>query len=65
MVRVITQILVGLALFFGAVTLIPKCVVEFRRKNFAKGMLFFSLGLLALFFAGMAFYYAYLTFASA
>ncbi len=65
MVRIITQILVGLALFFGAVTLIPKCFVEFRRKNFTKGILFFFLGLLTLFFSGMAFYYAWLTFAGA
>lgn len=60
MVRVITQILVGLMLFFGAVTLFPKSYAEFKSKRPAKGIMYIFLGLLALFFSSMAFYYAYL-----
>ena len=60
MVRVISQILVGLMLFFGAVTLFPKSYIEFKSKKPAKGIMYIFLGLLALFFSSMAFYYAYL-----
>ena len=47
-------------LLFGAVTLFPKAYFEFRGKKLGKGILSFSLGCAALFFSGMAFYYAYL-----
>jgi len=60
MARIITQVLVGLMLLFGAVTLFPKAYFEFRGKKLGKGILSFSLGCAALFFSGMAFYYAYL-----
>ena len=60
MARIITQLLVGLMLLFGAATLFPKAYIEFRGKKLGKGILSFSLGCAALFFSGMAFYYAYL-----
>lgn len=55
-----TQILAGLMLFFGAASLFPKSYFEFRANKTGKGIMSFILGLLALFFSGMAFYYAYL-----
>lgn len=60
MARIITQILVGLMLLFGAVTLFPKAYFEFRDKKFRKCIVSCFLGCVALFFSGMAFYYAYL-----
>ncbi len=62
MVRAATQILVGLMLLFGFVTLMPKAVIEFRAGRPGKGMISLLLGLAALFFALMAFVYAYLLF---
>lgn len=60
MVRIITQILVGLMLLFGAVTLVPKAYIEFKAGKFGKSILSLSLACIALFFSCMAFYYAYL-----
>ncbi|PKL51564.1 MAG: hypothetical protein CVV37_05785 [Nitrospira bacterium HGW-Nitrospira-1] len=60
MARIITQILVGLMLLFGAATLFPKAYFEFRDRKFGKGMLSIFLACIALFFSYMAFYYAYL-----
>lgn len=60
MVRIITQIMVGLMLFFGVATLFPKSYFEFRRGRKKKSMLYLVLGGLAMFFSCMAFYYAYL-----
>ncbi len=60
MVRIVTQILVGLMLFFGVLTLLPKSYFEFRAKRNAKGLLSLFLAVLAFFFSTMAFYYAYL-----
>ncbi len=59
MARIITQILVGLMLLFGAVTLFPKAYFEFRRGQFRKSILSLFLACVALFFSCMAFYYAY------
>ena len=59
MARIITQILVGLMLLFGAVTLVPKAYIEFRAGKTGKGILSLLLACLALFFSCMAFYYAY------
>jgi hypothetical protein len=59
MARIITQILVGLMLLFGAVTLVPKAYIEFRAGKVGKAILSLSLACLALFFSCMAFYYAY------
>lgn len=60
MVRMVTQILVGLMLLFGVATLFPKSYFEFRSGRKQKGVLYLVLGGLALFFSSMAFYYAYL-----
>jgi len=60
MVRMITQILAGLMLLFGAATLFPKAYIEYRARNLRKSILYFFLGFCALFFAIMAFVYAYL-----
>jgi hypothetical protein len=60
MVRAFTQLLVGLMLLFGVLTLLPKAYQEFRANRAAKGLLYVFLGLCALFFSWMAFYYAYL-----
>ncbi len=62
MVRGITQILVGLMLLFGVLTLFPKAYFEFRTGKQVKGMISILLGLVAAFFSSMAFYYAYLLF---
>ena len=62
MVRAITQLLVGLMLFFGVLTLFPKAYIEFRNGRTGKGVLSVLLGLCALFFSWMAFYYAWLFF---
>ena len=59
MARIITQILVGLMLFFGTVTLLPKAYIEFRASKFWKGIISVLLACAALFFSCMAFYYAY------
>jgi hypothetical protein len=61
MARIITQILVGLMLLFGAVTLLPKAYFEFRRGQLRKGIVSVFLACMALFFSCMAFYYAYLS----
>ena len=60
MARIITQILVGLMLLFGTVTLMPKAYFEFRRGQLGKSILSLLLACIALFFSCMAFYYAYL-----
>lgn len=60
MIRAFTQLLVGLMLLFGVLTLFPKAYQEFRSRRAGKGIVSVLLGLCALFFAWMAFYYAYL-----
>jgi len=62
MVRAFTQVLVGVMLFFGVLTLFPKAFLEFRAGKTSKGIVSLLLGLGALFFSWMAFYYAYLFF---
>jgi len=62
MVRGVTQILVGLMLLFGALTLFPKAYFEFRIGKQIKGIISIMLGVAAAFFSSMAFYYAYLIF---
>ena len=59
MVRMITQILAGLMLFFGVVTLFAKSYFELRAKRIKGGMIYSLFGLAALFFSLMAFVYAY------
>ncbi len=60
MVRMVTQILAGMMLLFGAATLFPKAYLEYLSERKGKGILYFFLGVLALFFSLMAFVYAYL-----
>ncbi|NJD56028.1 MAG: hypothetical protein FIA94_06440 [Nitrospirae bacterium] len=62
MVRAVTQLLVALMLLFGVLTLFPKAFMEFRAGKIIRGCISVLLGLCAGFFAGMAFYYAYLIF---
>lgn len=62
MVRAVTQLLVGLMLLFGVLTLFPKAFLEFRAGKLIKGLISVLLGLCSSFFSGMAFYYAYLFF---
>jgi hypothetical protein len=59
-IRVIAQLLVGFMLFFGVATLLPKSYLELRAGRVSSGIKYAILGLLAFFFSGMAFYYAYL-----
>jgi len=59
MVRMVTQVLAGLMLLFGAATLFPKSYFEFKAKRTGQGIKYLVLGLLATFFALMAFAYAY------
>jgi hypothetical protein len=60
MMRLLAQILMGLMLLFGFLTLIPKAYIQFKYGEKSKGILYTVLGLLAVFFSCMAFYYAYL-----
>jgi hypothetical protein len=60
MVRMVTQILAGLMLFFGVVTLFAKSYFEYRAKRIKSGIVYTFFGLVALFFSLMAFAYAYL-----
>ena len=62
MVRAVTQVLVGLMLLFGVLTLIPKAIIEVRSGKKAKAAVSVLLALCAFFFSWMAFYYAYLIF---
>jgi uncharacterized membrane protein len=60
MLRMVTQIMVGLMLLFGVATLFTKSYFEFRTGRKKEGMLYLVLGGLAMVFSFMAFYYAYL-----
>ncbi|TAN42448.1 MAG: hypothetical protein EPN25_03140 [Nitrospirae bacterium] len=59
MVRVVTQVLAGLMLIFGAATLLPKSYFEFKAQRTGQGIKYLVLGLLAAFFSLMAFGLAY------
>lgn len=60
MTRIITQLLVGLMLFFGVLTLFPKAYLELRANRSRQAVKYLLLGLLALFFSALSFLYAYL-----
>ena len=60
MVRIVTQILVGLMLLFGAASLFPKAYLERMAGKTPKAVMSAVLAVLALFFSLMAFFYAYL-----
>lgn len=59
MVRITTQILMGLMLLFGTVTLTPKLLHHMRKSNITKTIYFMILWSMSLSFAIAAFYYAY------
>lgn len=56
----VTQILAGLMLLFGVATLFPKAVIEYKSRRIIKSVVSACLGILALFFSFLAFYFAYL-----
>ncbi len=60
MTRMITQMLAGLMLLFGVVTLFAKSFFEYRAGRIKSGVIYSLFGLIALFFSVMAFVYAYL-----
>ncbi len=62
MVRLTTQILLGLMLFFGTATIVPKAIAHLRMKNTGRGILYVFLSLLCALFSVMAFHYAYTIF---
>jgi hypothetical protein len=55
----IAQVLAGLMLFFGAMTLFPKAYFEFKAERKAQGIKYLIFGFLATFFSIMAFGLAY------
>lgn len=59
MVRVVTQILIGLMLLFGALNLARKAISSIASGNIPKGLYFLLLFGVAVFFSILAFYYAY------
>jgi len=59
MVRVITQILIGLMLVFGVITLGYRVFFYIARGNILRALYFLLPCSIALFFAVLAFYYAY------
>ena len=59
MVRVITQILIGLMLIFGVITLGYRVFFYIAKGNILRALYFLLPCSIALFFAVLAFYYAY------
>lgn len=59
MIRLATQILVGLMLLFGTATLFPKAALYIKLGQKGRGVLYIFLGILATVFAVMSFGYAY------
>ncbi|GER94193.1 hypothetical protein A45J_1953 [hot springs metagenome] len=64
MIRIVTQILMGLILMFGVITLTPKMLFHFRNKNISRALYFLLIWLISLSFSIAAFYYAYIEFIS-
>jgi hypothetical protein len=60
MTRIVTQILMGLMLLFGTVTLTPRLLFHLKNGNKTKALYLLLLWALSLFFALAAFYYAFL-----
>lgn len=58
MVRIVTQLLVGFMLIFGAVMLTPKLLLMVRQKNAFRGIYYLMLWSISVIFSVMAFYYA-------
>ncbi|MGD1076573.1 MAG: hypothetical protein ABR903_10935 [Thermodesulfovibrionales bacterium] len=59
MVRIVTQLLIGLMLFFGVATLAPRVFFHVRTKNIARATCLFIMCALLLFFSLVSFHYAY------
>lgn len=62
MIRMITQILLGLMLLFGTLTITPKAIIHLKLKNIGKGIFYLFMSILCALFAILAFYLAYVTF---
>lgn len=58
MARVATQLLLGLMLAFGVLTLVPKGIVYIRLGNRARGGLYLVLGAAAAALSAVSFVYA-------
>jgi|GEM_PF-4091060 hypothetical protein len=59
MVRVITQVILGLTLLFAVFTLLPRGIICLRLKYTGKGIMYLFLALVSAFFAVLSFRYAY------
>ena len=59
MVRATAQILIGLMLLFGVITLAPRFFFHVRTKNIPRALYLFVMCLIMLFFAVLSFHYAY------
>jgi hypothetical protein len=62
MIRIATQVLIGLMLLFGTATLIPRAMVCFKLGRKGRGTLYVFLGLLATICAVVSFGYAFTVF---
>lgn len=60
MIRIVTQILLGLMLLFGFFTIMPRMLIHFKSKNTLRAFYFLFLSLISAIFSFMSFYYAYL-----
>jgi hypothetical protein len=60
MIRTVTQILLGLMLLFGVLTLMPKMLFHYRNRNIIRAVYFLFLCLISALFSLASFYYAYL-----
>ncbi|MBF0558488.1 MAG: hypothetical protein HQL08_06870 [Nitrospirae bacterium] len=58
MVRIVTQVLMGLMLLFGTITITPKLLLMLRQKNLPRALYYLILWCISLAFALMAFYAA-------
>ncbi|MGD0281059.1 MAG: hypothetical protein ABSB95_01700 [Dissulfurispiraceae bacterium] len=58
MVRVVTQLLIGLMLLFGAITITPKLLLMLKERNLSRALYYLMLWCISLAFALIAFYSA-------
>ncbi|HET6515454.1 MAG TPA: hypothetical protein VFG09_09875 [Thermodesulfovibrionales bacterium] len=59
MFRIATQILIGLMLIFGVLTLAPRFIFHVRAKNVPRALYLLMMILTMLFFGVLSFHYAY------
>lgn len=62
MVSMVTQIMLGLLLLFGTITLAPRGIYYLRVRSRGRGILYLLLSLASTLFAVLSFHYAYLSF---